>query len=284
MFDNELPEYDYEHLFIDNCSSDNTVEVLRSLAEKDKRIKVIVNSRNFGPHNSPFHGKLQATGDAIIPMVADLQTPPELIPEFINKWNEGYKIVLGVRTEMKEGLFTKASRNIFYHVIKKLSSIEQIPHFIGYGLFDRQIIEIMRDMNDPTPYFRGIIAEIGFERATVEYVQPLRKHGKSRQSLFDLVDFALRGITSYSRAPLRLMTLTGLFFSFLSFVAAIFYAVYKIIFWDQIPLGIAPLIIAVLLLGSFQIFCIGLVGEYIGAQFEKVKKRPLVIEKERINF
>jgi polyisoprenyl-phosphate glycosyltransferase len=284
VFSNELPSYDYEHLFIDNCSSDNTVEILRGLAAKDKRIKVIVNSRNFGLSRSPYYGKLQASGDAVIPMVADLQTPPELIPAFIEKWNEGYQVVMGVRVGMKEGFFLKIVRNTYYSFLKRVSNIEQVDHFIGYGLFDRKIIEIMRAMNDQTPYFRGIIAEIGFDKAVIPYQQPLRKHGKSRHSLFDLIELAILGITSYSRAPLRIMTILGLFFSLSSVIIAFIYLVYKIFNWDTVPIGITPMLLAVLILGSFQILCIGLVGEYIGGIFERMKARPLVIEKERINF
>ena len=284
VFDQELSEYDYEHLFIDNCSTDKTVEILRVLAAKDKRIKVIVNSRNFGLSRSPYYGKLQATGDAVIPMVADLQTPPELIPTFVRKWNEGYKIVMGVRVGMKEGLFLKIIRNNYYSFLKRISNIEQVDHFIGYGLFDRKVIEIMRAMDDQTPYFRGIIAEIGFDRAIIPYQQPLRKYGKSRHSIFDLIELAVLGITSYSKAPLRIMTVLGLFFSLSSVLIAVIYLIYKILYWDSVPMGITPMLLAVLVLGSFQILCIGLVGEYIGGIFERLKARPLVIEKERINF
>lgn len=284
VFDNHLSDYDREHLFIDNCSQDNTVAILKEIAANDKRVKIIVNSRNFGLSRSPYYGKLQMTGDAVIPLVADLQTPPELIPAFVKKWEEGYKMVLGIRTGMEEGWLVRAMRNVFYRVIKRLSDIEQIEHFIGYGLFDKSIVQIMRDLDDPTPYFRGIISEIGFEKAYVEYHQPPRRHGKSRHSFFDLLDLAILGLTSYSKVPLRIMTIMGGILSAGSLMVALFYLAAKIAFWDSFNVGIAPLIIGLFFFASIQLLCMGLLGEYVGVIFEKVRHRPLVIEKERINF
>lgn len=284
VFDEDLPNYNYEHLFIDNCSSDNTVGILKQIAATDKNVKIIVNSRNFGLSRSPYHGKLQTTGDAVIPLVADLQTPPELIPVFVRRWEEGFKMVLGIRTGMEEGWFIRLARNIFYKVMARLSDVEQIRHFIGYGLFDKQIVQIMRDLDDSTPYFRGIVSEIGFEKAFVEYHQPPRLHGKSRHSFFDLLELAILGLTSYSKVPLRLMTIVGAVLSAISLGIAMLYLVAKLIFWNYFDMGIAPLIIGFFFFASVQLLCLGLLGEYIGLIFEKVRHRPLVIEKERINF
>jgi glycosyltransferase involved in cell wall biosynthesis len=284
LFEKDLPNYDYEHIFIDNCSSDQTVLILKDIAKYDKKVKIIVNSRNFGLSRSPYYGKLQATGDAIIPVVADLQTPIDIIPTFIKKWEEGYKIIVGVREGMEEGRVIKFLRNSFYKLMTRISSVEQIEHFIGYGLFDKEIINIMRNMEDATPYFRGLVAEVGFDKAYVSYHQPPRIHGKSRHSLFDLIELATLGIMTYSKFPIRLMTIFGSILSLLSILGALIYVVYKLIYWNEIPMGITPLIVIALILGSFQIFCLGLLGEYIGIIFEKVRQRPLVIEKERVNF
>lgn len=284
VFETMLPQYNYEHLFIDNCSGDRTVEVLREVAAADPRVKVIVNSRNFGLARSPYHAKLQATGDAVVPLVADLQTPPELIVEFAKKWEEGYPMVLGIRTGMEEGPVLKACRNAFYALISRLSNVEQIRHFIGFGLFDQRVIQVMRDLDDPVPYFRGIVSEIGFQKAFIEYHQPPRKHGKSRHSFFDLLELALLGLTSYSKAPLRMMTFAGVILSGISIAIALFYLVAKLLFWNSMELGLAPLLIGTFIFFSFQMLFIGLLGEYVGVIFDYVKRRPLVIEKERINF
>ena len=284
VFDSQLQDYDYEHLFIDNCSSDSTVAILKKIAVDDSNVKIIVNSRNFGLSRSPYHGKLQMTGDAVIPLVADLQTPPTLIPEFVRKWEAGYKMVLGIRVGMDEGLTIRFARNIFYSIIKRLSDIEQIEHFIGFGLFDKKIIQILKDLDDPTPYFRGIISEIGFEKAFVEYRQPPRRYGKSRHSFFDLLELAILGLTSYSKAPLRMMTILGVSLSALSLFVSLGYLIVKLLFWDSFNLGLAPLVIGLFFFASIQLICIGLLGEYIGLIFEKVRRRPLVIEKERVNF
>lgn len=284
VFDRSLQNYDYEHLFIDNHSNDKTVEILKQIAMVDKNVKIIVNSRNFGLSRSPYHGKLQMTGDAVIPVVADLQTPPDLIPIFVQKWEEGYKMVLGIRVGMEEGFFIRSVRNLFYKIIARLSEIEQVEHFIGFGLFDKKIIQIMRELGDSTPYFRGIVSEIGFEKAFVEYHQPPRKHGKSRHSFFDLLELAILGLTSYSKVPLRLMTIGGVVMSGLSLAVALGYFLAKLAFWNSFELGVAPLIIGFFFFASVQLLCIGLLGEYIGLIFEKVRNRPLVIEKERVNF
>jgi glycosyltransferase involved in cell wall biosynthesis len=284
VFDTQLQEYDYEHLFIDNCSSDNTVLILKEIAANDTNVKIIVNSRNFGLSRSPYYGMLQMTGDAFVPIVADLQTPPALIPGLVRKWEAGYKMVLCIRIKNSEGIFIRLVRELFYYTIKKLSTVEQIKHFIGFGLFDKKIIQILKEIDDPTPYFRGIISEIGFEKAFVEYHQPPRLHGKSRHSFYDLLELAILGFTSYSKVPLRIMTVLGFAMSCMSLVVSLGYLIAKLLFWDLFDLGLAPLVVGFFFFASIQMLCIGLIGEYIGVIFEKVQRRPLVIEKERINF
>lgn len=284
LFAAKLPDYEFEHLFIDNCSRDRTVEILREIAREDKRVRVIVNSRNFGPHQSPYHAILQSSGDAVIPVTADLQTPPEMIPEFIRHWEEGYKMVLAVRVGMQESPLLQWARNTFYSVIARVSHIEQIRHFIGYGLFDKKVVDILRDIDDAQPYFRGLISEIGFEKKTIEYKQPPRLRGKSKHSFFDLIDMAALGIFSYSMAPLRLMTLSGVVVAAISLMISMIYLILKLVFWDEFPLGVAPTVLGILFFGAVQMLCFGVLGEYIGLVLTQVKKRPLVIERERINF
>jgi glycosyltransferase involved in cell wall biosynthesis len=284
FFQTELPNYDYEHLFIDNCSQDKTVDILRRIAEKDRRVKIIVNSRNFGPNNSPYHAILESTGDAVIPVLADLQTPVATIKQFVELWESGYDMVLGIRIKMSESKLLQVFRNLYYRIMSKLSPIQHYHGFIGFGLFDAKTVKVMRDLVNPNPYFRRIVSEIGFEKAFVEYEQPLRKHGKSRLSLFDLIDYAILGIVSCSTTPLRVMTIAGLGISVVSVIIALIYLLLKLIYWDSFALGSAPLIIGMFFLASVQIFCLGLIGEYAGLIFEHVRNRPLVIEKERINF
>jgi len=284
IFTENIQGYDYEHIFIDNCSEDKTVNILKSIAEKDINVKIIVNSRNFGLSKSPYYGLLQMHGDAAILVVADLQTPTYLIPELVAKWEEGYKVVLAVRKSMSEGMLIKFLRNLFYKIISSISNIEQTKHFIGYGIFDKKIIDIMRGFDDPAPYFRGIISEIGFKKAIIEYDQPPRKYGKSKHSFFDLLELALLGITNYSTAPLRVMSIVGLILSILSFFIALLYFILKIIYWDNFNLGIAPVIIGIFMIGSLQLLFLGIIGEYIKVLYDNIKKRPLVIEDERINF
>jgi len=284
LFQSELPNYNYEHLFIDNCSQDRTVEILRDIARSDSRVKVIVNSRNFGPNNSPYHAILESRGDAVIPVLADLQTPVATIKEFVRLWESGYDMVLGIRVKMSESRWLQFSRNLYYKIMGKLSTLEHYHGFIGFGLFDMKTVKVMRGLTNPNPYFRRIISEIGFRKALVEYVQPPRKHGKSRLGLFDLVDYAILGVVSCSTFPLRVMTIAGLFISIVSFLLGVVYFLLKIFFWDTFAIGSAPLIIGMFFLGSVQIFCLGLIGEYIGIIFDHARNRPLVIEKERINF
>ena len=280
----ELPRYDYEHLFIDNCSHDRTVAILRDLARRDPRIKIIVNARNFGPARSPYHALLATSGDIAIPILADLQTPPSLIPEMVARWENGIKVVIAARRRSDEPVVWRAVRATFYALMRKFSKVEQFPNYMGYGLYDRCVIEALRNLNEPEPYFRGLIAEVGFERAFVEYDQPERRYGRSSYTIFSLADYALIGLSSYSRAPLRLMTLVGFCVSCLSFLCGLAYLIGKLLFWYSLPVGVAPVMIAIFFLSSVQLLALGIVGEYIGLLLNYARKFPLVIEKERINF
>lgn len=280
----KLPQYNYEHIFIDNASKDKTVEILKGLASKDKNVKIIVNSRNFGHIRSPFYGMLQGRGDAVIWTVADFQDPPELIPQFLKKWEEGFKVVVGVKEKSKESPLMFALRRLYYSIITRLSDIEQIPNFTGFGLYDKKIIEILRGIEDPYPYFRGLIAEVGFERTTIEFEQPKRKKGKTKNNFYTLFDMAMLGITNHSRIPLRLATMIGFAASLICILISVGYFAYKVIFWNSFSVGMAPLVIGFFFFASVQLFFIGLLGEYIGAILTQVQKRPIVIEKERINF
>jgi len=283
VFD-ELEDYTYEHIFIDNASKDKTVEILREIAKKDKRVKVIVNTRNFGHIRSPFHAMLQAKGDAVISIVADLQDPPHLIKEFVKKWEEGYKVVMGIKTESEESRIIFGLRKLYYRVLHRLSDVELVGHFTGFGLYDRQVLEILRSMDDPYPYFRGLIADIGFESAKIEYVQPKRRRGITKNNFYTLFDMAMLGMTSYSKIPLRLATMIGFVSATISLLVAIVYFVYKLVFWSSFSAGLAPLIVGIFFFSSVQLIFLGILGEYVGSIHTYVQKRPLVIEKERINF
>lgn len=280
----ELPDYAYEHIFIDNASKDNTVQVLKKIADQDKNVKIIVNSRNFGHIRSPYYGLLQGSGDAVIYMAADFQDPPELIKKFIEKWEEGYKIVLGIKTESDESKMMFAIRKLYYNTIGKLSEVELNKNHTGFGLYDRKIIEVLRQIDDPYPYFRGLISEIGFESAKIEFHQPVRKRGITKNNFYTLYDMAMLGITNHSKVPLRLAVMLGFLLSALSLLTALFYLIIKLAFWASFPVGMAPVIIGLFFFASVQLFFIGILGEYIGAIHTQVLKRPLVIEKERINF
>ena len=280
----ETLDFDYEHLFIDNASTDGTMNILRKLAAADKRVKIILNTRNFGHIRSPYYGLLQATGDAAIVMASDLQDPPERIPEFIQKWQEGYQVVVGVKTKSQESGLFYLLRTLYYRVLRKLTDVGLIEHFTGFGLYDRQVVEILRKFNDPYPYFRGLIADIGFPLARIEFTQPRRKRGISKNNFYTLYDMAMLGIISYTKVPLRLATMFGFFSAAVSFLIGIVYLVYKLIDWKNFSLGLAPVVIGLFFLGSIQLFFLGVVGEYIGAIYTQVIHRPLVIEKERINF
>lgn len=280
----EMPDYTYEHIFIDNASKDNTVAILKDIAKNDPNAKVIVNSRNFGHIRSPYHALLQAQGDAAILLVADLQDPPDMIKDFIAKWEEGYKVVLGVKSQSHESPAMFAIRKMYYNFINRVSEIELTKNNTGFGLYDKKIIEILREVNDPYPYFRGLISDIGFESYKIEYVQPVRKRGITKNNFYTLYDIAMLGITNHSKIPLRLAAMLGFFMSALSLLVAFGYLFAKLIFWNYFSLGTAPLIIGLFLFSSVQLFFIGIIGEYIGSIHTQVLKRPLVVEKERINF
>lgn len=280
----ELSKYEYEHIFIDNASKDKTVEILKRLATDDKNLKIIVNSRNFGHITSPYYGLLQSRGDAVILLVSDLQDPPEMIKDFLKKWKEGYKVVLGIKTQSKESAAMFLIRKVYYDVIGRLSEIELTKNNTGFGLYDKKVIDILRGINDPYPYFRGLVSEIGFESAKIEYTQPARKRGITKNNFYTLYDIAMLGITNHSKVPLKIATMIGFAASVFSLLAAISYFIYKLLFWESFTVGIAPMIIGLFFFSSIQLFFLGVVGEYIGSIHTQVLKRPLVIEKERINF
>jgi glycosyltransferase involved in cell wall biosynthesis len=279
-----LPQYDYEHLFIDNASTDGTVAILRGIAREDPRVRVIVNARNFGHIRSPYYAILQARGDAVIGIAGDLQDPPTLIPEFVKRWEAGYKIVLGIKETSGESRLMFVIRGIYYKLLRRLSDVDLIEHFTGFGLYDRQVIDILRSIKDSYPYFRGLIADIGFESAKISYRQPKRTRGLTKNSLYTLFDLALLGMTSHTKVPLRLATLVGFACAVFSMIVSLGYLVYKLIYWKEFSVGVAPLVIGVFFLSSVQLFFLGIVGEYIGSIHTQVLGRPLVVEKERINF
>lgn len=281
---NTISDYQYEHIFIDNCSTDATRSILRKMASEDKNVKLIFNIRNFGHIRSPFHGLLQADGDAVILMVADFQDPVYLIKEFILKWEQGYKIVIGKKTKSDENRLMYWLRGVYYDMIKKISEGEQIKNFTGFGLYDKSFIEILRNIEDPYPYFRGLIGELGYDRAEIEFRQPVRKSGKTKNNFYTLYDIAMLGFVSHSKVPLRVASFLGFTVSFLSILTALAYFVYKLIYWDNFKLGMAPMVIGMFFLGGIQLFFLGMIGEYVGSIFTQVRKRPLVVEAERINF
>ena len=276
--------YEYEHIIIDNCSTDNTIPIIKKIAEKDKRVKIIINSKNFGIIRSPTYGIMQTSGDAVIYMNADFQDPVELIPKYIKKWEEGAKIVLGEKISSKENSFIFSLRKIFYYIINKISDIDLTQNTTGSGIFDKKIVDYIKKIDDPYPYFRGLLSELGYTIETIKFDQPKRLHGSSKNSFFILYDYAMLGIVKHSRLPLRLMTIIGFVTSILSILVALAFFIYKLFYWNSFELGIAPLIIGIFGIGSIQIFLLGLIGEYVGVLLIHARKLPMVIEKERINF
>lgn len=284
LFEKELPEYDYELLFIDNDSSDNTRPLLRKICENNSHIKAIFNAKNFGQFNSPYHGLLQTTGDCTISMVCDFQDPIELIPQYIREWENGYKIVIGIKTSSKENSIMYRLRSLYYKCIKKFSDVEQIEHFTGSGLYDKEFIEVLRTLKDPTPFLRGIVAELGFKRKEIPYEQPERRAGKTHNNFFSLYDAAMLSITSYTKIGLRLCTFSGIIIGIISFCISMIYLIMKLVWWHKFDAGTAPILIGIFFLGAVQLFFIGFIGEYIMSINKRVMNRPLVIEEERINF
>ena len=280
-----IPDLEYDHLFIDNASTDGTVAILRELAAADKRVRVIVNTRNFGQVRSPYHAFLKARGDAVLTCVADLQDPPELIPEFVAKWREGFKIVIGVKAGSRESWMMARVRRFYYWLSGRLSSdVELVHNYTGWGLYDRKVIEQFRQTEEQYPYFRGMVSDFGYARAEIPYVQPARTHGITSNDFFSLYDIAMLGITNHSKVPLRLATMVGFALSIVALLVAAIYLILKLVWWDTFNLGLAPLVIGVYFLGAVQLFFIGVLGEYIGSIHTQVHKRPLVVEKERINW
>lgn len=280
----KLPNYDFELLFIDNCSTDKTRPLLREICEKDKRIKAIFNIRNFGQFNSPYYGMCQTTGDCTITMCCDFQDPVEMIPEFVAEWENGYKIVCGIKTSSQENRIIYFLRSCYYKLIRKMSSVEMIEHFTGFGLYDRSFIDTLRNLNDPTPFLRGIVAELGYKRKDIPYEQAKRKAGKTHNNWYSLYDAAMLSFTSYTKIGMRLATILGFVFSAISLLIALVYLILKLIFWENFPMGMAPVLLGVFVFCSIQLFFVGLIGEYIMSINSRIMNRPLVIEEDRINY
>jgi polyisoprenyl-phosphate glycosyltransferase len=276
--------YTYEHIFIDNASKDGTVAILKNVAHADRNVKIIVNARNFGHIRSPYYALLQARGDAVLSIVADLQDPPVMIPEFLGKWEEGYKVVLGVKTGADESALMYLLRTAYYKLVARLADVELTQHVTGFGLYDQRVIQVLREINDPYPYLRGLIPDIGFDSFKIPYRQPQRKRGVTKNNFYTLYDLAMLGITNHSKAPLRIATMAGFVMSALSLLTALGYLAAKLIFWDWLNAGVAPILICLFFFSSVQMFFLGLLGEYIGAIHTQVQKRPLVVERERVNF
>lgn len=276
--------YDYEHICIDNRSTDRTVEMLKDRAKDDPRLKIIVNSRNFGYIRSSFHALLQASGDAVVLIASDLQDPPEMIAEFIERWENGYKIVMAVKPESEESFIMKHIRRLYYKIISRISEVPLVMNATGAGLFDRKVINILAGLNDPYPYFRGLVCEIGFPIDTVPFKQPRRRRGVTSQNFYSLYDMAMLGITKHSKLPLRMMVIFGFSFSLISLLIAFCYFIAKLVFWNSFLVGTAPILIGVFFFGALQMFFLGLLGEYIISIQTQVRAMPLVIESERVNF
>lgn len=284
ILEKELSNYNYEIIVIDNYSTDGTRDEIRKLCTLNKNVKGILNAKNFGQLNSPFYGMTQITSDAVILMCADFQDPPRMILDFVKEWENGYKIVIGIKNKSKESKFMYLIRTMYYKMIDKMANIKHIEHFTGFGLYDKKFIEVLRKLDDPTPYLRGIVAELGFTRKEISYEQPQRKFGKTKNNFFSLYDVGMLGITSYTKIILRLATFIGFFVGVISLLLSIVYLVLKLIYWNSFPAGTAPILIGMFFLGSLQLFFIGILGEYIMNINTKVLKRPLVVEEERINF
>ena len=279
-----LPQYEYEYIIIDNCSKDNTPLILREIAENDKRVKVIFNMRNFGPARSGMYGALQGTGDALICFAADFQDPVELIPEFLKKWEEGNKIVWGKKTGSDESRIKYGIRVLYYKLIKAFAENEQYENVTGFGLYDREVMEYLGDYAGPHPNTRNMVSEFGYHIEFVEYHQPFRKSGRSSYSFFKYLNIALSDMVNTSKAPLRLATIFGLIVAVVSFILGVYYLTMKIIYWDSYELGIPTIAVGIFFIGAVQLISIGLIGEYVGEILDRMKKKPMVVEKERLNF
>lgn len=279
-----LNKYHYEHLFIDNASTDNTVNLLKEIARVDPNVKLIINSRNFGQVRSPYYGLLQTKGDASILIAADLQDPPEMIYDFILAWESGYKIAIGIKEKSEESKIMFAIRRLYYKLITAIADVDLVKDFTGFGLYDRGFLNILKKIDDPYPYFRGVISDIGFTRKEISYTQPTRKKGVTKNNFYSLYDMAMLGITNYSKLPIRLATIGGFSLSILSLALALFFLVSKLFFWNSFSMGMTPILCGLFFFFSVQLFFTGILGEYIGSIHTKMMKRPLVIEEGRINF
>lgn len=284
IFDNECSQYEYELIFIDNDSTDGTRELIRKICDDNKNVKAIFNAKNFGQFNSPYYGMLQTTGDCTITMCCDFQDPVELIPKYLAEWEDGYKIVIGIKEASKESKIMYTLRSCYYKMIKKFSDVEQIEHFTGSGLYDKTFVDVLRELDDSTPFLRGIVAELGFKRKEIPYEQQKRRAGKTHNNWATLYDAAMLSFTSYTKVGLRIATLVGFVMSVLSLLVALIYLILKLVYWERFVAGMTPILLAVCILGSAQIFFIGFLGEYVLSINKRVMKRPLVIEEERINF
>lgn len=284
MFAKDLPQYDYDITFIDNDSTDTTRVKLRQLCEDNKKIKAIFNAKNFGQFNSPYYGIINTDGDCTIPVCADFQDPIDVIPRLVAEWEKGYKIVCAVKSSSKESKIMYFLRTCYYKLIKKMSSVEQIEHFTGFGLYDKSFVQVMRDLKDPIPFLRGVVGELGFKRTEIEYTQAQRRAGKTHNNFFTLYDAAMLSFTSYTKLGLRLATFVGGFFGLVSIIVGIVYLVLKLVYWNRFTAGMVPLILLVSILGSLQLIFIGLMGEYILSMNQRLMNRPLVVEEERLNF
>ena len=284
LFKNELKKYKYEILFIDNKSKDNTRYEIRQICKKDKNVLAIFNIKNFGQFNSPYYALLQTSGDCTISIAADFQEPVELIPEFVKHWEQGYKIVCGVKSKSEEPEIIYELRKLGYKVIRKLSEVDHIENFTGFGLYDKEFINILKDLKEPLPYFRGMVAELGYNIKTVEFKQKRRKHGISSNNVMSILDAGMIGLTTYAKKEMHIAALFGLGISFLSIFIAFIYFLYKLLHWYTFDAGVAPIVIGIFFLGGIQIFLISLIGEYIINMNQRIINRPLVIEEERINF
>lgn len=280
----ELPDYDYEILFIDNCSQDRTRELIEDLCSQNKKIKAIFNVTNFGQFNSPFYGLCQTSGDCAIPFCADFQDPVELIPVFVHEWEKGYKIVCGIKTSSQENRLVYLARTVYYKLIRRFSDVDMIEHFTGFGLYDKSFIQLLRRLNDPMPFIRGIVAEYGFKRKDIEYEQARRRAGKSSNNFSTLYDAAMLSFTSYTKVGLRIATFLGCATALICMIVAAVYFIHKLLHWDSVPFGIAPLVIMVCLIGAVQLIFTGIMGEYILNINKRLMHRPLVVEEKRINF
>lgn len=280
----QYPQYNFEYLFIDNASTDNTIDKLKDLASKDKRIKIIINTRNFGHLRSPYWGVIQTQGDATIYLASDLQDPPELIPNFIKSWEEGYKVVLATKPVSQTNIITHRLRKAYYSVLDGISDISIVKDATGFGLYDKIVLNKVREINDPYPYFRGLICELGYEIKTIEFKQPRRLRGVSKNNFYSLYDIAMLGITSHSLVPLRLATFLGFSLGSFSLLIAIVFFILKLIWWESFPLGIAPIMIGMFFISGIILLFLGILGEYIGMLQTQILRRPPVVEKERINF